>query len=138
MKENTAPLDPAALLPPDEEMAPDTPTDALGRYVALLMRWDVLSQRQALYAETYVKLEELGAQLAHEWSEVRTEYDTCLAALQACPLPLDAAIREVWMLYKTHLYQLVEPDHRFRGVMPEVLRDFLANRSFHPLGQQED
>jgi hypothetical protein len=127
-------LDPRTLLPDGEEMAPDDPTDALGRYTALLMRWDVLSRQQTLYDDACAKLGATGQALAQEWAEVRDEHAACLASLTACPLSLADAIRQVWMLAKVHQLQLVEPTPAHRGFLPEVLRAFLDQRTFCDLG----
>lgn len=131
-------LDPASLLPPGEEMAPDTPSDALGRYLALLLRWDVLTRRQHAYEAERLRLEVLRQALEEQWADIRAEHQACLDALATCPLPLDEAIRDVWMLSKVHLMQLVEPNPAYRGIMPEVLREFLTNRTFHALGRTRE
>jgi hypothetical protein len=131
------PLNPQDLLPPGEEMAPEAPSDALGRYLALLMRWDVLSRQQQAYAQERARLEHVGAALATEWAEVEAEHTACLAQLAQAPLTLEGALREAWMLTKAHWSLVVEPNPASRGLMPEPLRVFLANRTFHPLGAKD-
>ena len=118
-------LDPHALLPPGEEMAPDLPTEALSRYVALLMRWDVLSRRQRAYDEERAQLEARGAALEAEWADVRLEHAACLPALQACHLPLDVALREAWMRTKAHWTRVVEPNPTWSMVSHDSGRHLL-------------
>jgi len=118
-------------------MAPDTPTDALGRYVALLQRWDRLSRRQHDCEQAQARRDAEQAQLHAEWAEVRAEHAACLRALQTCPLALDAAIRNTWMLTKAHVALVVEPNPASRGLMPDTLRTFLSNRTWHPLGETD-
>jgi hypothetical protein len=89
-----AALDPADLLPPSEEMAPDSPTEAIGRYVALLMRWNVLSRRQLAYEQECTTLHAVGTALQADWAEVQAEHTARLAELETTPLSRAAALRE--------------------------------------------
>lgn len=91
-----ASVDPEAILPPGEEMIPDTPAAVIGRYLALLERWAELTARQTTHDAEAERLRRAGKLLAAEWSLVQREHQTCLAALQALPCHHETLLQDAW------------------------------------------
>jgi hypothetical protein len=83
-------------LPDGEELVPDAPADAIGRYVRLLRQWETLAARQSAYEQELARLEATGDKLRTEWNTLEAERLACVEALQALPLPAEEIIRMTW------------------------------------------
>lgn len=68
-------------LPEGEELVPDAPADAIGRYVMLLLQEETLAARQSAYAQELVRLEATGDQLRTEWDALEAERLACVEVL---------------------------------------------------------
>jgi len=91
-----------------EDLVPDTPTDAIGRYVAVLLQWEDLTRRQAKYEEELRKLQAAGEALTAEWDSLAAERQHCLQEFGALATPPQEVIERVWTLCKAHLWMLCQ------------------------------
>ena len=80
----------------EDELVPEGPADAIGRYVMLLLQWETLAARQSEYEQELARLEATGDKLRTEWNALEAERLACVEALQALPLPAEEIIRRTW------------------------------------------
>ena len=95
-------------VPETEDLIPDAPTDAIGRYVAVLLQWEDLTRRQAKYEEELRKLQAAGAALAAEWDSLAAERQHCLQELGTLDTPPQEVIERAWTLFKAQLFVLCQ------------------------------
>ena len=98
---------------------PDTPDDAVGRYVTLLLQWEDLTRRQTAYEAALATLEATGDQLRPEWNALTAQLRACREALHGLALPAEAVIERVWMLLKRHLWLLCQPGDKPGATRPQ-------------------
>jgi hypothetical protein len=106
----------------EEDLVPETPTDAIGRYAVLLLHWEELTRRQAKYDDDLRKLHAAGDALQAEWDTLAVERQWCLSALEALDTPRHQIIERAWDLFKAHLGLLCQTARRgsnaFSGSVP--------------------
>jgi hypothetical protein len=91
-------------MPDTEDLVPDTPTDAIGRYALVLLQWEELTRRQAKYEQELAQLQAAGDKLAAEWDALAAERQHCLGELGALDTPAHEVIERVWTLFKVQLF----------------------------------
>ena len=120
--------------PEVEDLVPDTPHDAIGRYALLLRAWEDLTRRQAAYETELKTLQAMGDKLATEWADLAAERSACLDALQALTMPHAEVIERCWDLFKAHLWFLVQTGARsqVRETTPYSIRTLSEPLTRHP------
>ena len=95
-------------MPEHEDLVPDTPTDAIGRYVLLLRQWEDLTRRQATYEAELRKLHATGDALQAAWDALAADRQHCLDELGALDTPPHEVIERAWTLFKAQLFVLCQ------------------------------
>jgi len=115
-------------MPETEEIVPEAPTDAIGRYLLILPQWEALTRRQATYEQQLKDLQVQGDQLRAEWEALAVALGETQAELQTLDLPLDEVITRVWDLIKGHLWAKglsVERRSTLQVTIPKPLREWI-------------
>jgi hypothetical protein len=94
-------------MPQGEELVPETPTDAIGRYVLVLRQWEDLTRRQAKYEDDLRKLHATGDALSAEWESLAAERQHVVEELGALDTRSHEVIERAWTLFKAHLFALI-------------------------------
>jgi hypothetical protein len=103
-------------MPDTEDLIPDAPTDAIGRYATVLLQWEALTRRQAKYEEELRKLQAAGDALAAEWDSLAAERQHCLEAfVGTLALPPHEVIERVWDIFKAQLLLHIKVAERQRS-----------------------
>jgi hypothetical protein len=104
----------------EETLTPEVPTDAVGQYAALLLRWEDLTRQQAKYEDELAKLGAQGDKLSAEWETLRQDRAACVDALAAAGVAPHEAIEGAWTFFKVHLFVLCQQDRRSGGMSQSI------------------
>jgi hypothetical protein len=122
-------------LPDGEELVPDAPADAIGRYVMLLRKWETLAARQSEYEQELARLEATGDKLRTEWDALEAERLACVEALQALPLPAEEIIRRTWCVIAGR-QGLVDPPSPQSTTRPQATSSWGSREAAYQAEQQ--